>query len=88
MFLLVSLDLAGFPKFLGQDGTCLWRPVPGCGDGVLSLVIFYALRSEAWKLQSSRPVKCIPPGPFFDISGITLFVEQYINSNKLFIMTR
>ena len=33
----------------------LWQPVPGCGRLVLSLRISYALRIEAWKLQSSRP---------------------------------
>ena len=33
----------------------LCRAVPAFGGGVLSIIISYALRSEAWKLQSSRP---------------------------------
>ena len=53
------LDLDGFLRFLGQGvgATCarLCQAVAACGAGVLSLIIFYALRIEAWKLQSSRP---------------------------------
>ena len=33
----------------------LWQPVAACGAGVLSLIVFYALRIEAWELQSRRP---------------------------------